>query len=141
MEQIELREQVESCRHGEDGLQRSDEIGARLAQRANELATEFVSHFEASEFDKAIDEQPKDAVCAAYSATAFRTSVRTGGSLMALLQIPNLVNQPCATRASLLGGYRPGYDQFTGGDGTQRRGGLFARRRRPKFAAIGGQLQ
>ena len=54
MEQIELREQVESCRHGEDGLQRSDEIETRLSQRANELAGEFVSHFEASQFDKAI---------------------------------------------------------------------------------------
>ena len=54
MEQIELREQVESCRHGEDGLQRSDEIEARLTQRANELAREFVSYFETSEFDKAI---------------------------------------------------------------------------------------
>jgi molecular chaperone HscB len=54
MEQIELREQVESCRHGEDGLQRSDEIEARLTQRANELATEFVSYFGTSEFDKAI---------------------------------------------------------------------------------------
>ena len=37
MEQIELREQVESCREGEDGLQRSDEVEARLAQRAKEL--------------------------------------------------------------------------------------------------------
>lgn len=54
MEQIELREQVESCRHGEDGLLRSDVVGARLARRADELATEFVSHFEASQFDKAL---------------------------------------------------------------------------------------
>jgi molecular chaperone HscB len=54
MEQIELREQVESCRQGEDGLQRSDEIEAGLAQRAKELATEFVSHFDASQFDQAI---------------------------------------------------------------------------------------
>ena len=53
MEQIELREQVESCRHAEDGLQQSDQIEARLTQRANELAAEFVSHFEISEFDKA----------------------------------------------------------------------------------------
>ena len=54
MEQIDLREQVESCRHAEDGLQRSDKIEARLAHRANELAAEFVSHFEISEFDKAM---------------------------------------------------------------------------------------
>ena len=54
MEQIELREEVESCRHGEDGLQRSDEIENRLTQRADELAAEFVSYFEISEFDKAM---------------------------------------------------------------------------------------
>jgi molecular chaperone HscB len=54
MEQIELREQVESCRHGEDGLQRSDQIETRLANRADELAREFVSHFKAAEFDQAI---------------------------------------------------------------------------------------
>ena len=59
MEQIELREQVESCRQGEDGLQRSDEISARLAQRADELATEFDSHFEASEFDEAVTSSRK----------------------------------------------------------------------------------
>lgn len=54
MEQIELREQVESCRHGQDGLQRSDQLETRLAHRAEQLAGEFVSHFEAAEFDKAI---------------------------------------------------------------------------------------
>jgi molecular chaperone HscB len=54
MEQIEFREQVESCRQGEDGLQRSDQIETRLAHRADELASEFVSHFTAAEFDKAI---------------------------------------------------------------------------------------
>lgn len=59
MEQIDLREQVESCRQAEDGLQRSDEIEARLAQRAGELATEFVSHFEACEFDEAITSSRK----------------------------------------------------------------------------------
>ena len=59
MEQIELREQVESCRHGEDGLQRSDKIEARLAQRASELATEFVSHFEAAEFGEAMTSSRK----------------------------------------------------------------------------------
>ena len=59
MEQIELREQVESCRHDEDGLQRSDEIEARLAQRARELATEFVAHFESSAFDEAITSSRK----------------------------------------------------------------------------------
>ena len=59
MEQIELREQVESCRQGEDGLQRSDRIGAGLAHRANQLAAEFVSHFEASQFDQAITSSRK----------------------------------------------------------------------------------
>jgi len=54
MEQIELREQVQSCRHGEGGLQRSNEIETRLAHRAKELAMEFVSHFEASELDMAM---------------------------------------------------------------------------------------
>jgi molecular chaperone HscB len=59
MEQIELREQVESCRQGEDGLQRSDQIEAGLAHRASELATEFVSHFEASQFNQAIASSQK----------------------------------------------------------------------------------
>jgi molecular chaperone HscB len=59
MEQIELREQVESCRHDADGLQRSEQIEARLTQRANELAAEFVSHFEISEFDKAMTSSRK----------------------------------------------------------------------------------
>jgi molecular chaperone HscB len=59
MEQIELREQVESCRHGEDGLQRSDQIEARLTQRANQLAAEFVSYFEISQFDKAMTSSRK----------------------------------------------------------------------------------
>jgi len=59
MEQIEWREQVESCRHAEDGLQRSDAIETGLAQRAAELATEFVSHFEAFEFDEAVTSSRK----------------------------------------------------------------------------------
>jgi molecular chaperone HscB len=59
MEQIELREEVESCRQGEDGLQRSDEIETRLTQRADELAAEFVSYFEISEFDKAMSSSRK----------------------------------------------------------------------------------
>jgi molecular chaperone HscB len=59
MEQIELREQVESCREGEDGLQRSDEVEARLAQRAKELAAEYVSHFETAEFDEAVTSSRK----------------------------------------------------------------------------------
>lgn len=54
MEQIDLREQVESCRHGEDGLQQSHKIETRLAHQADELAREFVAHFKAGEFDKAI---------------------------------------------------------------------------------------
>lgn len=54
MEQIELREQVESCRHGDDGLQRSYQIEARLAQRADELAREFAAHFTAAKYDEAV---------------------------------------------------------------------------------------
>ena len=54
MEQIELREQVESCRHGEDGLQRSYQIETQLAHRAEQLASEFTSHFAAAELDKAV---------------------------------------------------------------------------------------
>jgi molecular chaperone HscB len=54
MEQIELREQVEECRHGEAGLQLSYQIESRLAHRADELAREFNSHFAAAEYDKAI---------------------------------------------------------------------------------------
>ncbi len=47
MEQIELREAVEDCRHGDNGLQRSEVIETRLKQRADELARDFVEHFAA----------------------------------------------------------------------------------------------
>ena len=59
MEQIELREQVDSCRDGEDGLQRSEQVESRLTQRAQELAGEFVTHFETAEFDEAITSSRK----------------------------------------------------------------------------------
>jgi len=59
MEQIELREEVESCRHGDDPLQQCEQIETRLEQRADQLATEFVSHFEAGELDTAMSSSRK----------------------------------------------------------------------------------
>lgn len=53
MEQLELREAVESCREHEDGLQRSEQIESHLQQRADELAAEFVGAYESSDFDNA----------------------------------------------------------------------------------------
>ncbi len=54
MEQIELREEVESCRHSDDPLQQCEQIETRLEQRADQLAAEFVSHFEARDLDTAM---------------------------------------------------------------------------------------
>jgi molecular chaperone HscB len=54
MEQIELREAVEACRQDPEGLASSELIETRLRQREQQLANEFVDHFEASELDAAI---------------------------------------------------------------------------------------
>lgn len=59
MEQIELREAVEACRHGDNGLERSEEIETGLKQRADELARDFVEHFTAGRIDAAIDSSRK----------------------------------------------------------------------------------
>jgi len=59
MEQIELREAVEACRHGDEGLERSEEIAARLKHRADELARDFVADFAANRVDAAIDSSRK----------------------------------------------------------------------------------
>ena len=55
MEQIELREAVEACRHDDEGLERSEEIEARLKQRADELAQNFVDNLVADRLDAAIE--------------------------------------------------------------------------------------
>ncbi len=55
MEQIELREEIDSCRQGEDALSRSEQIETRLRQRAQGLAREFVTQFEAGNFDSAME--------------------------------------------------------------------------------------
>jgi molecular chaperone HscB len=49
MEQIELREEIEACREAADGLQRSQQVAGRLAQRAEQLAREFVVSFTAGD--------------------------------------------------------------------------------------------
>ena len=54
IEQIELREEVESCRHSDDPLQQCRRIGSKLAKRAGELEAEFVAHFESSDLDAAL---------------------------------------------------------------------------------------
>ena len=54
MEQIELREEVESCRHSEDALHHSEQIELRLAQRADQLASEFVANFDTPDLDAAL---------------------------------------------------------------------------------------
>lgn len=55
MEQIDLREAVDACRHGDNGLERSQDIEARLEQRADQLAQDFVEHFSAQRHEAAID--------------------------------------------------------------------------------------
>lgn len=53
MEQIELREAIENCRHSEDALDRCAQIESSLAQRAKQLASEFVEHFEQRDLEAA----------------------------------------------------------------------------------------
>lgn len=59
MEQIELREEVESCRQGNDPLQDCQQIEAKLMQRADQLAAEFVSQFESGDLDAAVSSSRK----------------------------------------------------------------------------------
>jgi len=59
MEQLELREAVESCRDHADGLGHSEKIALKLEQRASELAGDFVSAYDASDFDKAMQAHQK----------------------------------------------------------------------------------
>jgi molecular chaperone HscB len=59
MEQIELREEVESCRQGEDAFERSEKIESRLGHRAQQLAHDFVEHFNTGNIDAAIDSSRK----------------------------------------------------------------------------------
>ncbi|MDH3631027.1 MAG: Fe-S protein assembly co-chaperone HscB [Gammaproteobacteria bacterium] len=59
MEQIELREEVEACRHSDEPLQQCEQIETRLGQRADQLAAEFVSYFEAGELDTAMSSSRK----------------------------------------------------------------------------------
>jgi molecular chaperone HscB len=59
MEQIELREAVEACRQAEDGLQQCQQIENRLAQRATELADQFVACFEADDLGAAVTQSRK----------------------------------------------------------------------------------
>ncbi len=54
MEQIELREEVEACRHSEDALHRCEQIASRLAERTEAVAREFVMHLEAKNLDAAL---------------------------------------------------------------------------------------
>jgi molecular chaperone HscB len=49
MEQLELREEIEACREGADGLRRSQQVADRLAQRADQLARDFVDSFTAGD--------------------------------------------------------------------------------------------
>ncbi len=59
MEQIELREELDCCRQGENALLRSEQIATRLTQRASDLAHKFVNHFEAGNLDKAMENSRK----------------------------------------------------------------------------------
>jgi molecular chaperone HscB len=59
MEQIELREEVESCRQGDDALQRCEQVESKLKLRADQLAAEFVSQFESSNLDAAMQSSRK----------------------------------------------------------------------------------
>jgi molecular chaperone HscB len=53
MEQLELREEIDACRNAENAMQQSEAIESRLSQRANELAAQFVTAYEARDLDLA----------------------------------------------------------------------------------------
>lgn len=55
MEQLELREAVEDCRDNDRPLDCCALIETRLDQRAAELATDFVAHFQAGRLDEAVE--------------------------------------------------------------------------------------
>lgn len=54
MEQIELREAVDACREADNGLDQCQQIEDQLAQRASELAAEFVALFDSEELIEAV---------------------------------------------------------------------------------------
>ncbi len=54
MEQIELREAVDACREADNGLEQCQQIEDQLAQRASELAAEFVARFDSEDLMEAV---------------------------------------------------------------------------------------
>ncbi len=54
MEQIELREAVDACREADNGLDQCQQIEDQLAQRASELAAEFVVRFDSEDLVEAV---------------------------------------------------------------------------------------
>jgi molecular chaperone HscB len=53
MEQIDLREEIESCRGSEDSLDCCDRVATKLTQRATDLSQEFISCFNAGDLESA----------------------------------------------------------------------------------------
>ncbi len=53
MEQIELREQLDSCRNHDDPLSKCDQIEASLKSRLQNLSCEFVQSFESDDLNAA----------------------------------------------------------------------------------------
>ena len=53
MEQLELREELDSCRMAKDPLEKCDEIATKLKIRARQLADEFVNDFNVGDLEKA----------------------------------------------------------------------------------------
>ncbi len=53
MEQIELREQLESCRKADDPVARCDDIAAQLQTRAHQLGDEFMQNFNNNKLEAA----------------------------------------------------------------------------------------
>ncbi len=59
MEQIELREQIETCREADDPDECCDRIEARLESRAAELAADFARELAAASLDAALQSSRK----------------------------------------------------------------------------------
>ncbi len=55
MEQMELREQMEACRHADDGADKCDVIAQQLKQRLKDIAADFSDSFAAGDWQKAQD--------------------------------------------------------------------------------------
>lgn len=59
MEQMELREDMEACRHADDAIERCEVIASRLKQRSAEIARQFADSFAARDWQQSREQNRK----------------------------------------------------------------------------------